>query len=142
MVYTFFDKKTSGGNVRNKNMLNEQLAEELHKPITRKFKKQKVHSSFNNKIWGADLVDIQLISKFNKRIRFLLCVIDIFSKYALVFPLKDKKDITITNAFQKILYESRRINKGSEFYNRPLKSWLEKNHIEMYSTHNRKICSS
>ena len=148
MVYTFFDKKTSGGNVRNKNMLNEQLAEELHKPITRKFKKRKVHSSFNNKIWGADLVDIQLISKFNKRIRFLLCVIDIFSKYALVFPLKDKKDITITNAFQKILYESRRIpnklweDKGSEFYNRSLKSWLEKNHIEMYSTHNRKICSS
>ena len=52
---------------------------------------------------GADLADMQLISMFNKGLRFLLCVIDIFSKYAWVVPLKDKKSITITNAFQKIL---------------------------------------
>ena len=51
---------------------------------------------------GADLADMRLISKFNKGFRFLLCVIDIFSKYAWVVPLKDKKDVTITNAFQKI----------------------------------------
>ena len=98
--------------------------------------------SILDNIWGADLADMQLISKFNKGIRFLLCVTIIFSKYAWVIPLKDKKGITITNAFQKILDESNRkpnkiwVDKGSEFYNRSMKSWLEKNDIEMYSTHN------
>ena len=70
---------------------NEQLAEELHKPIIRKFKKRNVYSSFNDNIWGADLADMQSISKSNNGSRFLLCVIDIFSKYAWVVPLKDKK---------------------------------------------------
>ena len=90
---------------------------------------------------GADLADMQLMSKFNKGIRFLLCVIDIFSKYAWVIPLKDKKDIAITNAFQKMFKESNCkpnkiwVDKDSEFYNRSLKSWLEKNAIEIYSTH-------
>ena len=65
------------------------------------FNKRKVHSAFIDNIWRADLADMQLISKFNKGIRFLLCVIDIFSKYAGVIPLKDKKYITITNAYQK-----------------------------------------
>ena len=89
--------------------------------------------------WGANM---QLISKFNKEIRFLLCVIDIFSKYTPVIPLKDEKDITITNAFQKILGESNHqpnkiwLDKGSEFYNRSMKSWLQENDIETYSTHN------
>ena len=75
---------------------------------------------------------MQLISKSNKGFRFLLCVIDIYSKYACVIPLKDKKGITITNAFQKFLKESNRkpnkiwVDKGSEFYNRSMKSWLEK----------------
>ena len=73
------------------------------KPIIRKFNKRKVHSPFIDNIWGADLADMQLISKFNKRFRFLLCFIDINSKYAWVIPLKDKKGITIANAFQKIL---------------------------------------
>ena len=67
------------------------------------FNKRKVHSSFINNIWGADLADIQLISRFSKGFRFLLCVIDIYSKYAWVIPLKDKKGIMITNAFQKNL---------------------------------------
>ena len=81
---------------------NEQLAEELHKPIITKFKKRKVYSVFKDNIWGADLAHMQLISKFNKGFRFLLCVIDIFSKYAWVVPLKDKKVVSIVNAFQKI----------------------------------------
>ena len=72
-------------------MSNKELAEELHKPIIRKFKKRKVHSTFINNTWGADLADMKLISKFNKKIRFLLCVLFIFSKYAWVIPLKDKK---------------------------------------------------
>ena len=75
---------------------------------------------------------MQLISQFNKGFRFLLCVIHIYSKYAWVVPLKNKKGITITNAFQKILKESNRksnkiwVDKGSEFYNESMKSWLEK----------------
>ena len=85
---------------------------------------------------------MQLISKFNKRFRFLLCVIDIYSKYAWVVPLKDKNGVSIVNAFQSILKKSNRtpnkiwVDKGSEFYSRSMKSWLEKNDIEMYSTHN------
>ena len=123
-------------------MYNKELAEELHKPIIRNFEKWKVHSPFTDNIWGADLADVQLIRKFNNGIRFFLCVIDIFGKYACVIPLKDKKDITITNAFQKISDESNRkpnkiwVDKGSEFYKGSMKSWLEKNAIEMYSTHN------
>ena len=70
---------------------NQQLAEELHKPVIRKFEKRKVHSAFKDNIWDADLADMQLLNRHNKGIRFLLCVIDIYSKYAWVVPLKDKK---------------------------------------------------
>ena len=86
MVYKFFDKKTRGSDIKSIPQ-NEQLAEERHKPIIRKFKKRKVYSTFKDKIWGADSADIHLISKFNKGFRFLLCVIDIFSKYAWAVPL-------------------------------------------------------
>ena len=85
---------------------------------------------------------MQLISKFNKGFRFLLCVIDIFSKYAWVVPLKDKKGISIVNAFQKILKESDRrptkiwVDKRNEFYNNSFKKWLKDNDIEIYSIHN------
>ena len=87
---------------------------------------------------GPDLADMQLISKFNKGFRFLLCVIDIFSKYAWLVPLKDKKGITITDASQKIIKESNtkpnkiRADKGSGFYNSSVKKWLKDNDIEMY----------
>ena len=103
MIYKFFDKKSTVGGVNIPLEFTEQLAKELHKPIIRKFKKRKVYSGFKYNIWGADLADLQLISKFNKGFRFLLCVIDIFSIYAWVVPLKDKKDISIVNAFQKYL---------------------------------------
>ena len=91
---------------------------------------------------GADLADIQPISKFNQGFNVSLCVIDIYIKYAWVIPLKDKKGITISNAFQKILSGSDQkpnkiwIDKDSEFYNRSMKSWLGENAIEMYSTNN------
>ena len=106
---------------------NEQLAKELHKPIIRNFIKGTVYSRLKDNIWGADLADMQLISKFNKGFRFLLCVIDIFSKYAWVVPLKDKKGVSIVDAFQKILDKSGRkpnkiwVDKGSEFYNNSFK---------------------
>ena len=116
MVYKSFDKKSEWSGIVN-NKENIQLAEELHKPIIIKFEKRKVYSSFRDNIWGADLADMQLLSKFNKGFRFLLCVIDIFSKYAWVAPLKDKKGISIVNAFQKKLKESDR---------RPNKIWVDK----------------
>ena len=80
---------------------NEKLAEELDKPIIKFFLKRTVCSRFKVNIWGADLADIQLIGKFNKGFRFLLCVIDVFSKYAWIIPLKDKKGMSIVNAIQK-----------------------------------------
>ena len=89
----------------------------LHNPIIRNLKKRKVYSAFRDNIWGADLADMQLISNFNKKFRFLLCVIDIFSKYAWVVPLKDKKGVSIVDAFQKILDDSDR---------KPNKIWLIK----------------
>ena len=101
MVYKFFDKKSKGSRI-NIDANNEKLAKELHKLIIRKFKKITVYSGFKENIWGADLADMQLIRKSNKGFRFLLCVIDIFSKYAWVFSLEDKKGVSIVDAFQKI----------------------------------------
>ena len=101
-----------------------------------------MYSLFKDNIWGGNLADMQLLSKFNKGFRFLLCVIDIFSKYAWVIPLKDKKGISIVNVFQIISKESKRktnkiwVNKGSEFYHNSFKKWLKDNDIEMYSTNN------
>ena len=93
MIYKFFDKKSKGSGVAmlaNKFAVNmglennKRLAEELRKAIIRKFKKRIVNSGFKDNIWGADLADMPLISKFNKGFRLLLCAIDIFSKYAWV----------------------------------------------------------
>ena len=121
MIYRFFDKNTKRSGI--KFVSQNQLAEELHKPIITKFKKRKVHSAFKDNIWGTDLADMQLISKYNKEVRFLLCVIDIFSKCAWLVPLKDQKGLSIAGAFQQILKQSNRkpskiwIDKGSEFCN-------------------------
>ena len=109
MVYKFFDKKSSGSGIVNEP--NYQLANELHKPIIRKFKKRKVYSSFRDNIWGVDLADMQSLSKYNKGNKYLLCAIDLFSKYAWVVPLKDKRGITIVNAFQKVVSKGRKPNK-------------------------------
>ena len=93
-------------------------------------KSQKVHSSFIENVSGGDLADMQLEGKFNEGIRFLLCAIDILSNFAWVIPLKGKKGIRITNAFQKILDRPNRkankiwVDKESEFYNRSMKSWF------------------
>ena len=90
MDYKYFDKKGSGETVKNKNISNKrpldlaprELAKELHKPIIRRFNKRKLHSSFTDNIWGGYLADMQLINRFNKGFRFLLCVIDLYCKYA------------------------------------------------------------
>ena len=131
MVYKFFDKKSQGKGLANYKE-KVQLANELHKPIIKKFNKRKVYSSFKGNIWGVDLADMQLLSKFNKGFRFSLCVIDIFSKYAWVIPLKDKKGISVVNAFQIILKKSNRkpnkiwVDKGSEFYNSSFKKMAKR----------------
>ena len=142
MVYKFFHKNNSGCAVKNESMSNQELDEELHKPIIRKFGKRKVYSSFIDNLRGTDLANMELLSTFDKGICFLLCAMYIYSKYLWVIPLKGAKGITITNAFQKILDESNRkpkkiwVDKGSEFHNRSMKSWLQDNDLEMYSTHN------
>ena len=86
-------KKSSGNGVATKP--NYQLPNELYRQIIRKFKRRKVYSSFIDNIWGVDLDDMQSLSKYNKGIRYLLCAIDLFSKYAWVVPLRDKRGITI-----------------------------------------------
>ena len=90
MVYKFFDKKSSGSGVAAEP--NYQLANELRRQIIRKLKRQKVYSSFRDNLWGLDLGDIQSLSKYNEGIKYLLCAIDLFSKYVWVVPLKDKRN--------------------------------------------------
>ena len=93
MVFKFFNEKTKGSgiNLQANSLNNEVLTEELHKPIIKNFKRRKVYSTFKDSIWGVDLAAMQLISKYNKGIRHLLFVIDLFSRYAWVIPLKNKK---------------------------------------------------
>ena len=116
--------KSSGSGIVNEP--NYQLANELHKPIIRKFKKRKVYSFLTDNILGVDLADIQSLSKYNKENKYLLCAIDLFRKDAWVVPRKDKKETSIVNAFQKIISEGRKPNKiwvdqGSKFYKNSLK---------------------
>ena len=141
MVFRLFDNKSTDSGV--KSMSNQrELANELHKPIIRKFKRRRAYSSFKDNIWGVDLADMQLISKYNKCIRYLSCAIDLFSKYAWVASLKDKKSITIVNVFQSTLDSSKRkpnkiwVDQGNEFYNSSLKKWLKDNDIKTNSRYN------
>ena len=138
MVYKFFDKQSMGSGISSSSI----LADELHKPIIKKFKKKKVYSQFKYNIWGVELADMQSLSRKNKGIKYILCVIDLYSKYAFVIPLKDKKGISILNAFNKIIKQYNRkpnkiwVDQGGEFYNNIFKKWLSDNDIIMYSTYN------
>ena len=138
MVYNFFDKKSTGSGFKSSSI----LADKLHKPIIRRFNKRKVYSQFKDNIWGVDLADMQSLSRKNKGIKYLLCAIDLYSKYSFVIPLKDKKGISIFNAFNKVIKQSNRkrnkiwVDQGSEFYNCIFKKWLSDNDIILYSTFN------
>ena len=138
MVYKFFDKKSMGSGIASSSI----LADELHKPVIKKFNKRKVYSQFKDNIWGVDLANMQSLSRKNKGIKYLLCAIDLYSKYAFVIPLKDKKGISIVDAFDKIIKQSIRkpnkilVDQGSEFYNNNFKNWLSDKNIIMYSTYN------
>ena len=97
----FFDKKSRDTTTHTETGIifeNKQLPNELHKLITTKFKKPKIYSSYRDNICAVDLADMQLISKQNKGVRFLLLVIATYSRYSMVVSLKDKKGITLTNA--------------------------------------------
>ena len=138
MIYKFFHKKSSGSGIGNEP--NYQLADELHRQIIKKSKRRKVYSSFRDNIWGLDLVDMQPLSKHNKGIRYLLCSIDLFSKYARVVPLKDKIGSSIVMYLKKIISEGKKPNKiwvveGGEFHNKILKRFFRINNIEIYPTY-------
>ena len=128
MVYKFFDKKFSGRGANMPLEFNEELAKELHSTIIRKFKKRTVFSGSKDNIWGANLADMHLISKFNKGFRFILCVIDNFSNYAWVVLLKYKKGASIVDALEKLLDKLGRkpnkiwADKESEFCNGSFKN--------------------
>ena len=143
MVYKFFDKKSMGSGFKKLKWNSSILADELHNPIIKIFDKRKVYSQNNDNIWGVDLADMQSLSRKNKGIKYLLCAIDLYSKYAFVIPLKDENGISIVNAFNKIIKQSnsRKPNKiwvdqGSESYNNVFKKWLSDNDIIMHSTYN------
>ena len=142
MVYNFFDKKLMGSGINTIKSSSSILADELHKPIIKKVKKRQVYSQFKDNIWGVDLADMQSLSRKNKGIIYLLCVIDLYSKYAFVIQLKDKKGISILNAFDKIIGQYNKkpnkiwVDQGGEFYNNIFKKRLSDNDIIMYSTYN------
>ena len=104
-------------------MGNKNYIEELHKPVVKKFNKRKLYSQFKDNIGGVDLADMQSLSRKNKGIKYLLCATDSYSKYAFVIPLKDKKGISIVNAFNKIIKQYNKkpnkiwVDQGGEFYN-------------------------
>ena len=125
------------------------LADELHKPIKRNFTRRRVIVNGVDEIWCSDLVEMQQFSKWNKGYRYLLMVLmvlDVFSKYGWIIPLKDKKGETVTEAFKMIIKEGRKreylwTDKGKEYYNKHFKDLLEKNKITLYSTENEEKSS-
>ena len=146
---SFLIKKSSGSGVdtslanKSATELNYQLTNQSHRQIIRKFNIIKVYSSFRDDIWGVDLAGMQSLRKYNTGIKYLLCEIDLFNKYAWVVPLKDKWGITIVNAFGKIISKDHKPNKiwadqGREFYNKLFKIFLKINNIEMYSAYRMK----
>ena len=124
----------------------KKLADELHKPIKRNFTRRRVIVNHIDEIWCSDLVEMQQFSKWNKGYRYLLMVLDVFSKYSWIIPLKDKKGETVMNAFKTILKEGRKpqylwTDKGKEYYNKHVKELLDKNKITLYSTENEEKSS-
>ena len=136
-VYKFFDKKSTGSGI--KSMSNKKIADELQQPIISKFKRWRVYSSFKDNIWAVDLADMQLISKYNRGIRFLLWEIDLFIKYAWIVPERSKKELLLLMSVSDKLKRKPNkiwIDQDSESYNNSFKKLLKENNIEMHSTYN------
>ena len=120
----------------------EKLANELHKPIIRNFKRRKVNfGNKPNEIWSADLIDLKKLKKYNNGFQYIINIIDLYSRYAWSIPIKNKTGKSIVIAFESIIQQQQKPKKlwvvnGSEFYNKIFKKWLNDNNIEMYSTFN------
>ena len=129
-----------GKNKTKQNSWKEKIANELHKPIKRKFLRLSLIVFSKDEIWSVDLVDIQAFSSFNKRFKYILTVIDVFSKYAWAVPIKDKSAASVTKAFEKIISDripkKLWVDEGKEFYNTTFKKLLDKYKMDMYSTFN------
>ena len=122
-----------------KNTLESSDVFTLHYPTRKSFQTNRVFVSGIDQLWQADLVDVHSLAKENKWFKYLLTVIDVFSKFAWVVPLKTKDSLSVTNAFKKILEGSRKpvklqTDKGKEFYNREFQNLLKKHNIYLYST--------
>ena len=121
---------------------SQQLAEELHKPITLNFSKRSVISNGIEKNWAADWEEMQQFSKWNKGIKYLLMVIDVLSKDGWIKPLKDKKTETVSKAFDEIFKSSKRLpkmlwtDKGSEIISKHFRDFLKREGIKLYHTEN------
>ena len=119
----------------------KELAQELHRSVVKKFRKRKVYVKEINEIWAADLVDMQPFSNYNNSVKYLLAVVDIFSKHTWMVPLKQKTGSAVAAAFQSIFNGGRTpkkiwANKGKEFYNEDVKLLLESKSCSLYSTEN------
>ena len=125
--------------------LTNKLADELHHRVIKKFPKRRVYVHSIDQTWAVDLADMQQYSKQNKHYKYLLAVIDVFSKYGWLIPLKNKTGATVSEAFKTLFKERKPMyiwsDKGSEFYNRQVKELLKDNNIELYSTENEEKSS-
>ena len=123
----------------------EKLANELHKPIKRNFRKRRVIAHNVDDIWCSDLVDMQKLSKWNKGYKYLLMVLDIFSKYGWIIPLETKTGLEVSKALESIFKKDKpkmlRVDKGKEYYNKNVLDLLAKNKITIYSTENEEKSS-
>ena len=130
-----------------KNWLDKQESYALHKPARKKFTRQRVLVAAPDEQWQADLVDMQEFSKTNNGIKFLLTVIDVFSKYAWVVLLRDKSGPVVRDAFEAIFKLGRvpkklQTDNGKEFYNRYVDQLLKRYNITLFSTYNNETKAS
>ena len=115
--------------------VNEQLAEELHKPVIKKLKRRKVYAKFNDNIWASNLLEMKSFPSKNKNVKYVLSVLDVLNTYVWVKPLKYKNGKIVVKAFIEIVNESNRklkklwIDQGREFYNTLMQEWLDNNKI-------------
>ncbi|VDI40076.1 Hypothetical predicted protein [Mytilus galloprovincialis] len=118
----------------SKTNLTNKLADELHHRVVKSFPKRRVYVHSIDQTWAVDLIDMQPYSKQNKHYKYLLAVIDVFSKYGWLIPLKNKTGVTVSEAFKTLFKERKPIyiwsDKGSEFYNRQVKEFLFNNYCK------------
>ena len=127
-----------------KNWLSYQDSYTLHKPVRKNFQRRRVTVGGIDHQWQADLIDIQRLKKYNEHYSYLLCVIDVFSKYAWVVPLKNKTGTTLVQAFENIFKQMRKLlklptDKGIEYLNRTFQKFLQENNVRFFTTQNEDI---